>query len=198
MVAVCIDNYMFTIFHQEYSYIYSHLPAKTGKSHLILVAPNVLDPASIAILPWGETMKHVNKFNRVAKGLGFIWFISISISIDIWYTYLYTYIYKSKDTKHACIWFWSPSCSFQNTAMPSYHNMFISFNTLLARHYKTPKLQHPRTTQIQKLCKGICKKSHVNLPSCFHPSHQDTNCDFFKWVWGGCSGTFYIFELGIQ
>ncbi len=110
--------------------------------------------------------------------------------------YIYIYIiHKSKDTKHACIWFWCPSCSFQNTAMPSCHNMFISFNTLLARHYKTPKLQHPRTTQIQKLCKGICKKSHVNLPSCFHPSHQDTNCDFFKWVWGGCSGTLYIFEL---
>ena len=41
-------------------------------SHLILVAPNVLDPVSIAILPLDETVKQVNELNKVAKGLGFI------------------------------------------------------------------------------------------------------------------------------
>jgi len=63
----------FSPFHQEFSYIYSHLPANiNGKSHLILVAPNVLDPVSIAILPLGETVKHVNEFNKLALGLGFV------------------------------------------------------------------------------------------------------------------------------
>ena len=63
----------FSPIYQEFSYIYSHLQANiNGKSHLILVAPNVLDPVSIAILPWGETVKHANEFNKLAQGSGFV------------------------------------------------------------------------------------------------------------------------------
>lgn len=107
------------------------------------------------------------------------------------YPYLKIYIYICTKIQNMNVSDSDPLSAVALKRLPCQHVITCSFLSIFS-WLGMPK--HPsyniRTTPIQQLRKGICiPKSHVNLPSCFHPTHQDLQTS----GWGGLFWSIFYF-----